>query len=73
MTPYMIELHNVPHELELFVSELSLYGEITYQNPRYPTFVWMESFWDKDILESSLGVKTVRPKREETEPAWLNQ
>ncbi len=69
---YMIELHNVPHELALYVEELKLYGDVTHHNDSYPVYVWMDSLWDKDILETSFGVKKVYPKRKEPdEPAWL--
>ncbi|RPK20101.1 MULTISPECIES: hypothetical protein [Paenibacillus] len=69
---YMVELHNVPHEIPTYISELMLYGDITYQVERYPVYVWMESMWDLDILSSSLGVKKVHQKRKEPdEPAWL--
>jgi hypothetical protein len=60
---YMIEFHNVPHELSLYFEEIKVYGEVFYYNERYPMYIWIESFWEKDILESAFGVKKVYPKR----------
>jgi hypothetical protein len=59
----MIVFHNVPHELALYKSELSLFGEIFDAPESLPTHIWIESDWDKDILESIMGVKKVYPKR----------
>lgn len=62
---YLIELHDVPHELILYVEELKLYGEVTHHRK---TFVWLESFWEIDILQSVMGVKQVYPKRFDVTP-----
>lgn len=66
---YFIELHNVPHEIALYVAELKLFVSVEHYNERYPTYLWVETEWDKDILESLLGVKKVNPKRYRAVPA----
>jgi hypothetical protein len=68
MNQYLIELHNVPHEVVLYFEELKHYGQVTNRSERYPTFIWMESFWDIDILQSAMGVKKVYPKRFNSTP-----
>lgn len=60
---YFIVLHNVPHEIQLYIEELKEYGEITHRSERYPTQVWLSSYWDMDIIQSAMGVKQVYPKR----------
>jgi hypothetical protein len=59
-TRYMIELYNVSHEIAMYLEDLKDYGEITHYTERYPTMVWLESMWDKDVLKTIYGVKIVR-------------
>lgn len=59
MTKYMIELHLVPHEIAMYLGEIEMYGEITHYNEHYPTYVWIEAPWDKDIIERIYGIKKV--------------
>lgn len=60
---YLIELHNVSFEIGMYIADLSDFGEITRYCEQYPTYVWLSSSWEKDILESIHGVKQVWPKR----------
>lgn len=60
---YMIELHNVPHEIYMYVEEVKLFGDVTRHDEKFPTYVWIDSEWEKDILETIMGVKKVWPKR----------
>lgn len=57
---YMIELHYVAAELELYAEELKQYGLLIHRSDRYPAVLWLESEWDKEILEQVYGVKKVR-------------
>lgn len=57
---YLIEFHNVPHEIALYVEEIKIYGEVVLYQERYPMYLYLESPWDKEILEEQLGVKQVR-------------
>lgn len=59
MNRYMIELHHVVHEVSMYLADLEMYGDITHYNERYPVYVWIESLWDKDIIESVYGIKKV--------------
>lgn len=59
MNRFMIELHLVVHEITMYLADLELYGDITHYNERYPVFVWIETPWDKDIIEGINGIKTV--------------
>jgi hypothetical protein len=61
MNDYLIELHNVPHEVALYVEELKMYGDIKRYSERFPLWIWLESPWEKDILEKAMGVKQVKP------------
>lgn len=63
MKQYLVELHNVPHELTLYRSELSQYGTITYCTDYMPTYVWVDSPWDIDVIMDYFGVKKVHLKR----------
>jgi hypothetical protein len=60
---YLIQLHNVPHEIQFYVEELRPYGEITRHVASLPLFVYISSEWDKDILENATGVKKVWEKK----------
>lgn len=71
MNKYMIELHLVMHEMTMFLADIEMYGEITHYNERLPTYVWIESPWDQDIIETIHGIKKVysplyRPKNHES-------
>ncbi|MNS83625.1 hypothetical protein D3C71_901050 [compost metagenome] len=57
---YMVILHNVPHEIFIYLEELKVYGEIVHHKEKYPTIVYIESLWDKEIIASVFGVKEVR-------------
>jgi hypothetical protein len=70
MNNYMIELHNVPHELQLYIEEIKMYGNIQYNSSRY---VWLETMWDEDILKNALGVKKVYPKRFSCDPFGMTE
>ena len=61
MNEYLIELHNVPHEVAMYVEELKLYAEIKRYSERFPLWVWVESPWEQDILETIYGIKKVKP------------
>lgn len=56
----MVILHNVPHEIFLYLEELRVYGEIVHHKEKYSTIVYLESPWDKEIISSVFGVKEVR-------------
>lgn len=62
-TKYLIMLHNVPHEIQMYVEEIKMHGDILYHSQRYPTNIWLESYWEQGILEEVIGVKKVYPKR----------
>jgi hypothetical protein len=68
MNQYLIEFHNVPHELRLYLEEIKVYGEIRHTTDKMPQYVWLESFWDLDIVEGAMGVKKVYPKRHNSTP-----
>lgn len=68
---YMLELHNVPHEITMYVEEIKLYGEVMRHTERYPQYVWIDSPWDKDIIETIMGVKQVWAKRYDSTPIGI--
>lgn len=57
---YMIEVHNVQHEIYMYIEELKLYGDIVHHSELFPTYIWLESDWEHDILKELYGVKSVR-------------
>lgn len=61
MNKYLVELHNVPHEIALYVEELKMYADVKRHSERFPLWIWVESPWEQDILENIMGVKQVRP------------
>lgn len=65
---YMIELQNVPSEIYFYIAEMKDFGEVVMHPESLPTFVWLESEWEKDILEGLYGVKKVyEPKYKKAE------
>lgn len=60
---YLIELHNVPFEIPMYVADLTAYGEITRHGEWFPIYVWLTSPWEQDIIEVVFGVKKVWPRR----------
>jgi hypothetical protein len=60
---YLIELHNVPHEIAMYVAEIEMFGEITQYKESFPLFVWVDSEWETDILSEIMGVRKVWPKK----------
>lgn len=60
---YLIELHNVPYELEFYKADLQEYGQIFRYSERFPRYIWLSSPWESDILEAVFGVKQVWPKK----------
>ena len=63
---YMIILHNVHHELRMYIEDLKPFAEKIEYLPKMGNVVFMESEWEKDILECLIGVKEVR------EPKYSN-
>lgn len=65
---YLIELDNVPNEIPFYIEDLKDYGEITRYSEKYPTYVWITSPWQQDILEVVFGVKKIWAKRYDRNP-----